>query len=100
MHSYEGYRGLLRGGILYARIRASRPPPTAPHWVNASTAQQIYDQEECEARPECSRFYRGRSALYFGHVELCEALRRHVPAARMSNSACYQSIGDSATRAM
>ena len=102
MWHYEGYRGLLaKGGIVQARIKAARPPPTQPHWTNLTWLNATahvgsavagtpvrhaggaaggaaggveWNQRRCEANEDCRRFYRAHSLLYFGEDELCQAL--------------------------
>ena len=95
MWSYEGYRGLMRGGgVLHTRILSNRPPPSQPHWRDNATAGgapvQEYDEGRCESREGCRRFYRACSALYFGRQQLCEALTQHVAAARQPASLCMR----------
>ena len=108
MWQYEGYTGLFKaGGISHARIRAERPPPSAPHWTRPAAAAGAgaaagslveLDEGRCAREQECRLFYRARSALRVGRDELCRVLRTHVPAAREEGSACFSVADDVAEK--
>ena len=73
---------------------ASLSPPCAQAGGGAGErGRQEHSQSRCAANEECRRFYRSCSALYFGKAQLCEALRPHVAAARLTESACSALIG-------